>query len=170
MATSQETSLWKGCTSQLVHFWTYLLWLVVAAGIVVAGVILMIPFLFAALLLPFVAMLARYLVTRTTVYELTSQRLRKSSGIFDKKLDELELYRVKDSTLEQPFVMRVFGLGNVKIVSSDATMPEVHISGIADSFNVREKLRMAVEGERDRKRVREVDLAEEDAGHPGPGV
>lgn len=170
MSTPQETSLWKGCTSQIVHFWTYFLWLLVAAGIIVAGLLLVLPLLFIALVLPFIAMLARYLITRTTVYELTSQRLRKTSGIFDKKLDELELYRVKDSTLEQPFVMRVFGLGNVKVVSSDATMPEVYISGISDSFNVREKLRMAVEAERDRKRVREVDLAEEDAGHPGPGV
>lgn len=170
MATIQETSLWKGCTSQILHFWTYFLWLIVAAGIVVAGILFMIPLLFAALVLPFVAMLARYLITKTTVYELTSQRLRKTSGIFDKKLDELELYRVKDSTLEQPFVMRVFGLGNVKVVSSDATMPEVYISGISDSFNVREKLRMAVEAERDRKRVREVDVADEDADHPGPGL
>lgn len=162
---AEETSLWKGCTSQLVHFWTYFLWFIVAAGIAVAAVILLIPLLFVALLLPLIGMLARYIITRSTVYELTTQRLRKTSGVFSKQLDELELYRVKDSTLEQPFVLRLFGLGNVMIVSSDATMPEVRINGIADAFDVREKLRVAVEGERDRKRVREVDFAD-DGGHP----
>ncbi len=163
---TEETSLWKGCTSHLVHFWTYFLWFIVAAGIAVAAVVLLIPLLFVALLLPLIGMLARYIITRSTVYELTTQRLRKTSGVFNKHLDELELYRVKDSTLEQPFLLRVFGLGNVMIVSSDATMPEVRISGIADAFDVREKLRVAVEGERDRKRVREVDFTD-DGGHPG---
>lgn len=163
----EETTLWKGCTSQLVHFWVYLLWVVVAVGICIAALLLVIPLLFIALLLPVIGLLARYIITRSTVYELTTQRLRKTSGIFNKKLDELELYRVKDSTLEQPFVLRLFGLGNVMVVSSDATMPEVCINGIADAFSVREKLRVAVEGERDRKRVREVDFAEESGGHPG---
>jgi uncharacterized membrane protein YdbT with pleckstrin-like domain len=160
---AEETSLWKGCTSHLVHFWTYFLWLIVAAGIAVAAVILVIPLLFVALLLPLIGMLARYIITRSTMYELTTQRLRKTSGVFNKQLDELELYRVKDSTLEQPFLLRLFGLGNVMIISSDATMPGVRINGIADAFEVREKLRVAVEGERDRKRVREVDFADD---HP----
>lgn len=163
---AEETSLWKGCTSQLVHFWTYFLWFIVAAGIAVAAVILFIPLLFVALLLPLLGMLARYIITRSTVYELTTQRLRKTSGVFNKQLDELELYRVKDSTLEQPFLLRLFGLGNVMIISSDATMPDVRINGVANAFEVREKLRVAVEGERDRKRVREVDFADDDA-HPG---
>lgn len=161
---AEETSLWKGCTSQLVHFWTYFLWFIVAAGIAVAALVLLIPLLFVALLLPLIGMLARYVITRSTMYELTTQRLRKTSGVFSKQLDELELYRVKDSTLEQPFLLRLFGLGNVMIISSDATMPDVQINGIADAFDVREKLRVAVEGERDRKRVREVDFAEE-SGH-----
>jgi uncharacterized membrane protein YdbT with pleckstrin-like domain len=163
---AEETSLWKGCTSQLVHFWTYLLWCIVAAGIAVAAVLLLIPLLFVALLLPLIGMLAKFILTRSTVYELTTQRLRKTSGVFSKQLDELELYRVKDSMLEQPFWLRLFGLGNVLILSSDATMPDVRINGIADAFDVREKLRLAVEGERDRKRVREVDFTD-DGEHPG---
>lgn len=163
---AEETSLWKGCTSQLVHFWTYLLWCIIAAGIAVAAVLLLIPLLFVVLLLPLIGMLARFILTRSTVYELTTQRLRKTSGVFSKQLDELELYRVKDSMLEQPFWLRLFGLGNVLILSSDATMPGVRINGIADAFDVREKLRLAVEGERDRKRVREVDFTD-DGEHSG---
>jgi uncharacterized membrane protein YdbT with pleckstrin-like domain len=104
-------------------------------------------------------MLIRYMLTRSTVYELTSQRLRKTSGILHKKLDELELYRVKDSTLEQPLLLRLFGLGNINVVSSDATMPLVLINAVPGAYDMREKLRVAVEAERDRKRVREVDYA-----------
>ena len=154
-----EETLWKGSTSQLVHFWTYLLWLAVAAGIIVAGIFLLNPLIYAALAVPVLGILIRYLLTRTTVYELTTQRLRKTSGILHKKLDELELYRVKDSTLEQPLLLRMFGLGNINVLSSDATMPMVQINAVPGAYDMREKLRVAVEAERDRKRVREVDYA-----------
>lgn len=159
-----EETLWKGSTSQLVHFWIYLLWLALAAGIIVAGIFLLNPLIYAALAVPFFGMLIRYLLTRTTVYELTSQRLRKTSGILHKKLDELELYRVKDSTLEQPLLLRLFGLGNINVISSDATMPLVQINAVSGAYDMREKLRVAVEAERDRKRVREVDYAGDGAG------
>ena len=154
-----EESLWKGSTSQLVHFWNYLLWLAVAAGIIVAGIFLLNPIIYAALVVPVLGILIRYLLTRSTVYELTTQRLRKTSGILHKKLDELELYRVKDSTLEQPLLLRMFGLGNINVLSSDATMPMVQINAVPGAYDMREKLRVAVEAERDRKRVREVDYA-----------
>ena len=164
-----EESLWKGSTSQLVHFWTYLLWIIVAAGIIVAGIFLLNPLIYAALAVPFLGMMIRYLLTRSTVYELTTQRLRKTSGILHKKLDELELYRVKDSTLEQPLLLRLFGLGNINVLSSDATMPMVQINAVPGAYDMREKLRVAVEAERDRKRVREVDYASDGGGaddHP----
>lgn len=159
---ADENTLWKGSTSQLVHFWTYLFWLAVAAGIAVGGTVLMNPLIYAALVIPLGGILIRWLVTRTTVYELTSQRLRKTSGIFSKKLDELELYRVKDSTLVQPFLLRMFGLGNITIMSSDVSLPELVMSAVPGAYDAREKLRVAVEAERDRKRVRDVNLSDGD--------
>jgi uncharacterized membrane protein YdbT with pleckstrin-like domain len=160
---NQETTLWKGSTSQLVHFWTYLFWLLIAGGIVAAVVLMPInPLLYAALALPLIGILTRFLLTRSTVYEITTQRLRKTTGIFSRKLDELELYRVKDSTLEQPLLLRMFGLGNVTVLSSDATMPVVHILAVHGAYQAREKLRAAVETERDRKRVREIEHANTD--------
>ena len=147
---AEETTLWKGRTSQLVYFWTYLLWLLVAGGIAVGATLALNP-------------LARWLVTRSTAYELTTQRLRKTSGILSKKLDELELYRVKDSTLEQPVLLRMFGLGNITVISSDATLPMLIMSAVPTAYEAREKLRAAVEAERDRKRVRDVNFTETDA-------
>jgi uncharacterized membrane protein YdbT with pleckstrin-like domain len=154
-----ETTLWKGCTSQLTHFWTYLFWLLVAGGIIAAGLLLLNPLIYAGLAVPALGILVRYVQTRAIVYELTTQRLRKTSGIFSRKLDELELYRVKDSTLEQPLLLRLFGLGNITILSSDVTMPLVQLSAVHGAYDAREKLRVAVETERDRKRVREVEYA-----------
>jgi uncharacterized membrane protein YdbT with pleckstrin-like domain len=156
---STETTLWRGGTSQLVHFWIYLFWLIVAGGVAVGATMMMNPLMYAGLAVPAIGMLVRWLLTRSTRYELTTQRLRKTSGIITRQLDELELYRVKDSTLEQPLLLRMFGLGNVTVLSSDATLPLVQIRAVNDAYDMREKLRVAVESERDRKRVREMEVS-----------
>jgi uncharacterized membrane protein YdbT with pleckstrin-like domain len=113
---------------------------------------------YAALIIPVLMWLIRWWVTKCTAYELTSQRLRIRTGILNKKVDELELFRVKDYSMEQPFLLRLVGLGNLTMVTSDATTPTVSIRAISGVEAVREKLRNAVQAERDRRRVRELDV------------
>ena len=156
-----ETILWSGHTSQWVHFWYYLFCLVIAVGIAFAATI---PALFTgglaylALIIPLLMWLIRWWVTKCTAYELTSQRLRIRTGVLNKKVDELELFRVKDYSMEQPFLLRLIGLGNISMVSSDASHPNVALRAIPGVEDVREKLRTAVQAERDRRRVRELDV------------
>ena len=113
-----------------------------------------------ALVVPLVWAPIRWFTNRATSYELTSQRLRIYRGILNRRLDELELYRVKDYVLEQPLFLRLLGLGNLTLLSSDASTPTVAITAIAGAESVREKLRNAVQTERDRKRVRALDVDE----------
>jgi len=84
--------------------------------------------------------------------------------VLNRRVDELELYRVKDYAMEQPLLLRLVGLGNLTMITSDATNPQVSMKAIADVENVREKLRTAVQNERDRKRVRELDVDSHDDG------
>lgn len=158
-----ESALWTGHPSQWVHFWFYLFCMLLAIGAGAAA-----PWTAGlsalALVIPVFLWIIRWWVTRTTVYELTNQRLRIRSGILTRRLDELELYRVKDYVLEQPLLLRLVGLGNLMLVTSDATTPTVALRAIAGVEEVRELLRNAVQTERDRKRVRELDVgAREDA-------
>jgi uncharacterized membrane protein YdbT with pleckstrin-like domain len=152
-----ESNLWKGHTSQWVHFWFYLFCVLLAGGCL-AGIPFTGGLSAIGIAVPLIMWIARWWVTRTTVYELTTQRLRKSSGILNRKVDELELFRVKDYAMEQPFLLRMLGLGNLTLVTSDASTPTVAIKAIAAVEEVREKLRHAVQAERDRKRVRELDV------------
>ena len=86
------------------------------------------------------------------------------TGVLNKRVDELELYRVKDYAMEQPLMLRLVGLGNVTMVTSDASTPTVAMRAIPGAEQVREKLRSAVQAERDRKRVRELDVDNHDEG------
>lgn len=168
-----ETTLWSGHTSQWVHFWYYFFCILLAAGIGVAATVFGLAtagvgaLSYIALVIPLIMWLMRWWITKSTTYELTSQRLRIRSGILNKKVDELELFRVRDYTMDQPLLLRIVGLGNLTMITSDASTPTVSMRAIHDVEAVREKLRSAVQSERDRKRVRQLDVdnVEDGAAH-----
>jgi uncharacterized membrane protein YdbT with pleckstrin-like domain len=138
---SEETEIWRGSPSQIINFKIY----------VVCG-------LFFWLVIPLLVIFWNWLVVRCTNYELTTERLRARSGVFSRRTDELELYRVRDYRWEQPFWLRIFGLGNLTLESSDRTNPIFVLRAIADGENLRNTLRRAVEVCKQTKRVREVDV------------
>ena len=155
-----EEILWKGSPSQLLNLGKHLIALVLVAGIGVGGIFF--PPAWFAVALPLLWMLWNYLVVRCRVYELTNERLRLYEGVLNQKIDELELYRVKDTTMDRPFLLRIFGLCTLHLDTSDRSHPKIDLEAIRDGQNLRETLRKQVELWRDRKRVREVDF--EDGG------
>ena len=172
-ASPAETTLWSGHTSQWVHFWYYFFCILLAAGIGVAATVFGLATAgigalgYLALIIPVLMWIIRWWATKCTSYTLTSQRLRITAGILNRKVDELELFRVRDYTMEQPFLLRLVGLGNMTLITSDATTPTLVMRAIPGIETVREKLRTAVESERDRKRVRQMDVdnVEDGAAH-----
>jgi uncharacterized membrane protein YdbT with pleckstrin-like domain len=163
-AMTEEKSLWKGSSSQWLNLGPFTAALLASAGLVVAGLAFppAFPFTLAALVLPAGYLLWRYLVVRTQVFELTSERLRVTRGVINQKIDEIELYRVKDSVMVRPWWMRLTGLASIVLATSDRTMPDLVIPAIHGGSELREILRKNVEIQRDRKRVRETDF--DDAG------
>jgi uncharacterized membrane protein YdbT with pleckstrin-like domain len=157
MTQETETPLWKGTPSQWLNIGPFSLALLLSAGIVVGGILSAFPFAFAALIFPVAWMIWRYLVIRCEIFELTSQRLRISHGVFNQKIDEIELYRVKDVLVEK-WWMRILNLGSLYIETSDRSLPQVTIPAIPNAIELRESLRKEVESVRDKKRVRELDF------------
>src|SRR5438874_3950259 len=102
--------------------------------------------------------LAYYLQTRCKVFELTTERLKITSGVFTKVTETLELYRVKDIETRQPFFSQLVGIENVQMNTSDASSPIVLIEAVPSSVGFADKLRNQVEIIRQQKRVREIDI------------
>jgi uncharacterized membrane protein YdbT with pleckstrin-like domain len=101
------------------------------------------------------------MVTRSTRYLLTDQRLKNTRGVFNRITDDLELYRVKDTHFQQTFWQRMGGIGDIVLSTSDTTTPTVVLADIKDAEGVRERIRGLVEQRRDAKRVRELDVGHE---------
>lgn len=138
---SPEQVIWAGSSSQVRNLHIYILCA-----------------LFCWLIIPIFYALAKWIQLRARFYEITTQRVRIRQGVFSKRTDELELYRVKDSTVLEPFWQRLFGLGNIVITTHDATTPVLTLEALPDATKTREKLRTAIEQCRDRKRVRIAEL------------
>ena len=163
-----EETVWRGTSSQ----WKNLSAFVVCAGAALALIILSCvlsrsgnpgitwlgPLLLVLLMVPIGFAAARYLVTRAKVYELTTERIKTTQGVFSKVTDTLELYRVKDIETRQPFFYRMVGVENVRLTTSDASSPSILIDAIPRAAGLADKIRNQVEIIRQQKRVREIDI------------
>jgi uncharacterized membrane protein YdbT with pleckstrin-like domain len=92
-----------------------------------------------------------------TTYEVDSEELRQYSGIFLRKHEYVELYRVKDYKIEKPLIYRMLGLGSLTIYTSDKTTPIFHLYAIRDPEEKYKVLRGLVELNRREKHVFEVN-------------
>lgn len=156
----QEETLFRGSSSAIINLGTFLLCGLIAVAAGIAAFLLPIPHPALAILLGVVAlgalgyMFARWLLIKVRVYEVTTERLRITNGIITRRTDELELYRVKDTTLVEPLMLRLFSLGHIDIVTYDATTPQVRLEALRGARDLREALRKAIETCREKKRVR----------------
>lgn len=165
VSMSEESTLWKGSPSQWLNLGPFAAAIIAGLAIAVGG-ILFLP-AFAALVLPLGYMVWKFLVVRTQVFELTSERLRITRGVINQQVDEIELYRVKDSLMVRPWWMRLTGLATIELETSDRSMPRLEIPAIPDGPQMREILRKQVEMLRDKKRVREMDFDDHGAADDG---
>ena len=137
----EERQIWSGSPSQWENIGVFF----VALSFVWLG-------------LPLIWAVWRYLVTRCTRYEVTTERVTFEQGVLSKRMDELELYRVKDTTFDQPFLLRLVGLSNVVVRSTDSSHPVLVIRAVRDGRTLRENLRGAVEKIRQQKRVQTLEV------------
>jgi uncharacterized membrane protein YdbT with pleckstrin-like domain len=141
--SAQEKIMWEGSPSQVTNL----------------GVYIVCTLLFF-LVVPIFYAIWRWIVTRCYRYSVSDQRIRVTAGVFNKRTDSIELYRVKDVVLLQPFGLRLFSLGNVELRTSDMTSPLLTLHAVPEPASLREMILLAAEARRDVKGVRELDVSE----------
>jgi uncharacterized membrane protein YdbT with pleckstrin-like domain len=91
-------------------------------------------------------------------YRMTTHRIVIETGVLSKRLEQLDLYRVNDYTVERPVMQRIMGTGNIVLRTMDKTTPELHLVGLkTDVVALYEKLRAATEIEKARHGARVID-------------
>ena len=103
--------------------------------------------------------IAMWLKTRGTHYKLATQRLVVEQGIFSKRMEQIDLYRIVDYVVERLFSQRMMGTGNLVLETIDKTTPEIRIEGIkTDVVALYERLRYCTEQEKKKRGVRVFDV------------
>jgi Bacterial PH domain len=65
-------------------------------------------------------------------YRITNRRVFVTTGFFQRRIDQLELIRIKDVYVQQSMVGDWLGIGNVVLISSEHTLPKAYLLGIDD--------------------------------------
>ena len=106
----------------------------------------------------------KWIETMAARYDVCEDRLIVRRGIFIKSLDEVELYRVKDVRLDFSLVNQMAGIGTITVTSSDETTRRAPLAlrHVERAAARRETLRDLVDKARQKRRVREIDMAHED--------
>ncbi len=163
-----EEIVWRGSVSQWKNFGFFLFQVLIAAAIVIIFILLerlaspeirsFSPYILLLLVVPIFIAAKRYLQTKCTVYELTTERLKTTEGVFSKVTDTLEFYRIKDIETQQPFLYRMCTIENVQLNTSDASSPVVFMEAVPHGAALADKIRNQVEMIRQQKGVREIDV------------
>ena len=157
--TSNETVIWKGSPSQWTNFGAYLFCALLAAAIIAASFLPAVGSIaLAALAIPILWALFRWLLTSSHVFEITNERVRVTTGMISRRSTELELYRVRDYTVVEPFWLRLIGRGNLILETADRTTPHVVLHAIPGVTALKDQVRTHTERMRRLRGVRDLEI------------
>jgi uncharacterized membrane protein YdbT with pleckstrin-like domain len=104
-------------------------------------------------------LLPRWWRQSSKLYRLTTRRIVVETGVLSKRLEQIDLYRIADYTVDRPFGQRVLGTGNLLLRTFDKSTPELNVHEIStDVVALYERLRVATEAEKSRRGVRMLDF------------
>jgi uncharacterized membrane protein YdbT with pleckstrin-like domain len=104
-------------------------------------------------------LLPRWWQSHGKLYRVTTRRIVVETGVLSKRLEQLDLYRIVDYTVDRPFGQRLLGTGNLLLKTFDKVTPELRILGVkTDLVALYEKLRAATDADKAHRGVRVVDF------------
>lgn len=86
----------------------------------------------------------RPLLSISTQYVITNERLRIISGLLGRDKRDIELVRIQDIDQRQTLRDRLFSIGDITVNSHDSSNPIITLNDVRDPEGVHEILRRAV--------------------------
>lgn len=77
-------------------------------------------------------LLIKIIKLKMTYYEVTADRIEWERGIFDRKVDNLDMFRVIDLNMRRTVFDVIFGIGTVGLITTDKTDPEFVFEKVRD--------------------------------------
>ncbi len=132
----REVILWRGTPSHT----SMLKYHALSFLMIVAFVYLSITFsvfFFVLLIAPIVLSALKILSIKTNIYEITSKRLRIKKGIFSRVTHEIELYDIKNTTLEETRGNKGF----ITFYTTNEKFSKIHFPRMKNPSDIHNKVR-----------------------------
>lgn len=120
--------IFGGVPSWKARFWWYVLGGVLAP--VVVGLVLI---------------LVLELRRRSTHYRVSTQTIDVETGVFSRRIESTQLWRVRDLQYTQSFMDRLLGVSHIHVYAHDQLNPSIYLDGLPSSRAVFEQLRAATD-------------------------
>jgi uncharacterized membrane protein YdbT with pleckstrin-like domain len=91
-------------------------------------------------------------------YDFNDRTIVEKKGIFSVSYREVHYSRIKSIMVDQPFLLRLVGLSNITIKSSDPYMPVLELKAISDGIRIKEMLSQKVYDWRKAEGIKEFDM------------
>jgi len=160
METAKEEIIWEGSQSQILNIGTFFLMGIITIIIFVLS-LMFFPLASVLVIIPLAYIFIQWLIVKNHKYKVTTERIFYTTGIFSKKTEAMELYRVRDVDMYEPFWQRLFKLGNIRLTSSDETTENFLLKAVPNPSKLMDNIRKHVEIRRDIKRVRGVEFMDD---------
>lgn len=82
------------------------------------------------LLLSVICAVNAYINLRYIQYHVTTERIELERGWLSRRVDNLDLFRLKDVRVSQGIFDRIVGIGTVTVISRDSTDPIIQLTGV----------------------------------------
>src|SRR5574344_724025 len=83
-----------------------------------------------------VCLIYRFIYLRRIDCRINGEQLIMENGVFTRKSDYLELYRIVDFKEHRTIMQQIFGLKTVTIFSGDRNTPKLDIIGVKNDFDL----------------------------------
>jgi len=147
-----EKTIHRTSPSQITNLLAFFVSVLVIAGIITASIMLSNNLILTLLVIPVLYILWKWLLVETTKFTLTDQRIIISKGVINKTTNETELYRVRDTSVHEPFFYRIFGLGNITVYTTDEAITTHTFNAYKKPHWVKDQIRNHCEVCRQKKR------------------
>lgn len=84
--------------------------------------------------------------------------LTERKGVFSVNVVEMKYFRIKSVKVYKPFLFRIFGVGNVEIISSEPFLPRLTLYAVHEPEEIAEQLKKVAAGWREHMGVKETDF------------
>jgi membrane protein YdbS with pleckstrin-like domain len=88
-------------------------------------------------------LLIKIIRLKMTYYEVTGDRIEWSRGILDRRVDNVDMFRVVDLKLRRTVLDCIFGIGSVALITTDKTDPKFVFEKVRNSRRLYDVIKKA---------------------------